>query len=256
MWGKRRLGTFPCDGVSSHDRPTKGEMAPTRLRRAAARRAEDPVFWSGAVQLLKTVAAAVIAWLLATEVFDLPQSFLAPWSALLVVHATLYRTFSQGARQVAAAVLGVVLAWAVGNVLGLDATSVAVVLALGLLLGAHRAFGDEATAVAATALIVLTTGFSDDDNMLVFRLFDTAIGIVVGLVINLLVWPPLRRRTTIAAIDVIDDRLGALLRTSPPVSDAGTTGTWWTAGWNARGRSTTTSTVPGHWCGKPRRAPG
>ena len=61
------------------------------------------------------------------------------------MHATLYRTFSQGARQVAAAVLGVVLAWAVGNVLGLDATAVAVVLAVGLVLGARRWFGDEAT---------------------------------------------------------------------------------------------------------------
>ena len=37
---------------------------------------------------------------------DLPQSFLAPWAALLVVHSTVYRTFAQGARQVGAAVVG------------------------------------------------------------------------------------------------------------------------------------------------------
>lgn len=181
-------------------------------RRSRVRnRATDPVFWTDMTQLGKTVAAAVIAWVLATSVLDLPQAFLAPWAALLVVNATVYRTFSQGARQVAAAVLGVVLAWAAGNTLGLDATAVAVVLTVGLGLGSLRWFGGEATTVAATALVVLTTGFSDDDNMLALRLLDTAIGIGVGLLVNLVVWPPLRRRTAISAMNAIDDEVGALL---------------------------------------------
>lgn len=175
------------------------------------RRSRDPVFYNDLTQLLKTVLAAVLAWLLATEVFALPQSFLAPWAALLVVHATVYRTFSRGLRQVAAAVVGVVLAWGVGNLLGLDTAAVVVVLALGLAIGALPWFGEEATAVAATALVVLTTGFSDDDSMLLARLGDTAIGVAVGLLINAVVWPPLRRRTAIAAMDRIDDRIGALL---------------------------------------------
>ncbi len=182
-----------------------------RAQTGARDRVRDPVFWTGVVQLLKTVLAGVLAWLVATEVFDLPQSFLAPWAALLVVHATVYRTFSGGARQVAGAVLGVLLAWAVGNLLGLDALAVAVVLSVGLVVGTHRLFGDEVGVVATTALIVLTTGFSDQHNMLVSRLLDTGIGIVVGLVVNLVVWPPLRRRTAIGALDSLDDDLGELL---------------------------------------------
>ncbi|MGZ8743667.1 MAG: FUSC family protein [Nocardioides sp.] len=172
---------------------------------------DDPVFWSEVIQVVKTAAAAVIAWLIATRVFELPQSFLAPWAALLVVHSTVYRSVSQGARQVVAAVAGVLLAWAVGNVLGLDTTSVSVVLLLGLVIGAFRWFGEERITVAATALIVLTTGFSDDDSMLLSRLADTAIGIMVGLAVNLLVWPPLRQRTAIAAMDALDNRIGQLL---------------------------------------------
>ncbi len=66
----------------------------------------DPLRWSEVLQLVKTVAAAVVAWVLASQVFALPQAFLAPWSALLVVHATVYRTFSRGLRQVTGAVLG------------------------------------------------------------------------------------------------------------------------------------------------------
>lgn len=171
----------------------------------------DPVFWTEVIQIGKTVAAAVLAWVVATRVFELPQSFLAPWAALLVVHSTVYRTFSQGARQVAATVLGVVLAWLVGNLVGLDPTAVGLVMLAGLVIGSHRWFGTEATTVAATALVVLTTGFSDNDSMLLFRLADTAIGIVVGLLVNVLVWPPLRRRTAVVAMDALDDRIGELL---------------------------------------------
>lgn len=188
-------------------------MSPTTPARRAAVASwlRDPVAWSRRTQLAKTVLAAVLAWLLASEVFGLPQSFLAPWAALLVVHATVYRTFSLGMRQVVGAVLGVLLAWAVGQVLGLDSWAVVVVLAVGLAIGSARWFAEEETAVAATALIVLTTGFAAHDAVLLSRLADTGIGIAVGLLVNAAVWPPLRRRTAVAAVDRVDDAVGRLL---------------------------------------------
>ena len=70
----------------------------------------DPIWWNDVLQLAKTVLAAVAAWVIAASVLDLPQPFLAPWSALLVVHATVYRTFSKGMQQVAATVVAVLLA--------------------------------------------------------------------------------------------------------------------------------------------------
>ena len=139
------------------------------------------------------------------------QSFLAPWAALLVVHATVYRTFSQGARQVGAAVVGVLLAWSAGNLIGPDVAALAAVVFLGLLLGRSRWLEGEATTAAATSLIVLTTGFSNDQHLLVDRLLDTGIGIAVGLIVNVTVWPPLRRRSAIAALDALDDHIGELL---------------------------------------------
>lgn len=171
----------------------------------------DPVGWTGLIQLAKTAVAAVLAWVLASQVFGLPQAFLAPWAALLVVHATVYRTFSRGVRQVGAAVLGVLLAWAVGNLWGLDTGAVSLLLVVGLLLGSLRWFRDESTTIAATGLIVLTTGVSDRSPVLVDRLLDTLIGIVVGLAVNLVVWPPLRDYSAARAIDGVDDRIGELL---------------------------------------------
>ena len=78
-----------------------GGARPVRARTCATRS-----WWTAVLQLVKTVVAAVVAWVLASQVFALPQAFLAPWAALLVVHATVYRTFSRGLRQVTGAVLG------------------------------------------------------------------------------------------------------------------------------------------------------
>lgn len=180
------------------------------LRRAVEDRIADPIWWNGVVQLAKTVLAAVTAWVVAASVLDLSQPFLAPWAALLVVHATVYRTFARGAQQVAATVVAVLLATAVGEALGLTTTSIAILLVIALVLGALPWLGAEATAIATTGLVVLTTGF-DDDVLLVARLLDTAIGVAVGLAVNVVVWPPLRRRTAVEAMDRIDDAIGELL---------------------------------------------
>ena len=187
-------------------------LSGTALRERFADTVRDPLKWTGLIQLTKTAVAAVAAWVVASQVLQLPQAFLAPWSALLVVHSTVYRTFSRGLQQVTGAVLGVLLAWAVGNLLGLSTVAVSVLLVAGLVVGSLRWFRDESTAVAATGLIVLTTGFSTRDTLLLDRLLDTSVGIVIGLAVNLLVWPPLRDYAAARAIDAIDDGVGELLR--------------------------------------------
>ena len=174
-------------------------------------RLRDPTWWTNALQIVKTVVAAVIAWVLAVYVFDIEQAFLAPWAALLTVHATVYRTFRRGAQQVGATVLGVLVAFALGSLLGLNALSLGLTILVALVAGSVRGLRAESTTAAATALVVLTTGASDEAGALLTRLADTGIGIAVGLLVNLLVWPPLRDRSAAAQVDAIDDRLGELL---------------------------------------------
>ena len=181
-----------------------------KLREQIDSRLGDPIWWNDVLQLVKTVLAAVTAWVIASSVLDLPQPFLAPWAALLVVHATVYRTFSKGTQQVAATVIAVLLATAVGEALGLTTEAIALLLVVALVLGSVPWVGAEATTIATTGLVVLTTGF-DHDVMLISRLYDTAIGVGVGLLVNVIVWPPLRRHTAAQALDRIDDGIGELL---------------------------------------------
>src|SRR3954452_9045525 len=181
------------------------------MLRSLADRLRDPVVWTNTSQLVKTVVAAVLAWILAVHVFHIPQAFLAPWAALLTVHATVYRTLRRGVQRVGASVLGVLLAFAAGTAFGVNALSLGVALLLGLLAGSVKGLRAETTTAAATALVVLTTGYSDDGEMLVARLLDTGIGIAVGMLVNLVVWPPLRDRSAARQVDAIDDELGELL---------------------------------------------
>ena len=174
-------------------------------------RLRDPLLWTDAAQIVKTAAAAVIAWVIAHDLLGIAQPFLAPWAALLTVHATVYRTMARGLQQVAATVLGVLLAFAAAAALGVSTASLAVVLLAGMAAGSMRRLRPESTTAAATALVVLLTGYADDAGMLVSRLLDTVIGIGVGLLVNLLVWPPLRDRSAARRVDRIDDELGALL---------------------------------------------
>jgi uncharacterized membrane protein YccC len=179
-----------------------------RTERAPGQGWRDPAMVGRGWQLVKTAVACVLAWVIVTDLLGLPESFLAPWSALLVVHSSVYRTFAQGARQVAGALVGVVLAWAVGTTLGVDAWSVGLVVLVGLVIGAGKAFEGESTTAAATALIVLTTGDSAEATQLLGRLADTGIGVLVGLAVNVVAWPPLWRHAAASAIDGLATRIG------------------------------------------------
>src|SRR5688572_632158 len=106
-------------------------------------RLRDPVLWTEVSQIAKTVAAAVLAWVIARDVVGIAQSFLAPLAALRTLHATVYRTFARGAQQVGATVLGVLLAFAAGSLLGVNAASLGVVLLVGMVAGATRSLRAE-----------------------------------------------------------------------------------------------------------------
>ena len=158
------------------------------------RHAPDPVALADWTQHAKTALAGVLAWVVAIDVLGLEQAFLAPWAAVLVVHATVYRTVSRAGQQVVATFLGVLLAWAAGGLLGVGPLGMGVMLAAAFLLGRHRWLIEESMTIATTGIVVLATNAIGQSHLLTGRLLDTTVGVVVGLAVNLVVWPPLRDR--------------------------------------------------------------
>jgi uncharacterized membrane protein YgaE (UPF0421/DUF939 family) len=173
-------------------------------------RLRDPITWAEASQLAKTVGAAVVAWVLAVHAFHLSQAFMAPWAALLTVRVTVFGTLRRAAQQAGASMLGVLIAAGASQVFGASALALGATVLVGMLAGAVPGLRAPMT-TATTAVVVLTTGYIGRSGMLADRLIDTGIGIAVGLLMNLLVWPPLRDRAAARHVDVIDDRLGELL---------------------------------------------
>ncbi len=181
------------------------------LRRAIS----SPVAHTDMLQVVKSTLAAIVAWVLADRVLGLHQAFLAPWVALLTLHATVHRTARRGVETVLAVVAGIALSFAVLQLLGASTWSLALALLTGLALARLPWLRHEGTLVATTALFVITTGEEASRtaavDVLPDRVLGTALGVLVAFLVNVVVVPPLHDDSAEEQVDRVNRRLGELL---------------------------------------------
>lgn len=167
------------------------------------------------IQAAKAAGAAGAAWLLARWVLHAPQPFLAPYAAVfLVVQVTVYRSVRDAGQQLAVVATGVLLALGVTVLTGSVVLGLVLVVLVGLLLGRLRVFGEHGQWVAVTALILVGQSgpaASSPVEALV-RLAEIGVGAAVGVVVNMLVLPPVYQRDASAALAGVTARLADLLR--------------------------------------------
>ncbi|MEU6119401.1 FUSC family protein [Streptomyces sp. NPDC047117] len=146
------------------------------------------------VQALKMAGAAIAAWALAGWWLKAPLALMAPWTALALVDATVYRSLRSGLQQICVIVIGAVwasLAMALANGSTLGAMMIALpVLAL---VGTYRRFGAQGVYGATTALFVITYGAYSLSEV-GHRMLETCIGAVIGITVNAFVFPPVHLR--------------------------------------------------------------
>ncbi|HEX7351166.1 FUSC family protein [Brachybacterium sp.] len=194
---------------SDQHQRTRGRPARLAARLAAA--ARSPEVLTDLLQILKAVTAATAAWWFADVVLDSEIAFLAPWTALLTVHATVYRSMSRGVQTTLASGLGVLVSFLIGHYLGVGLWTFALALLVGMCASRITWIRDEGVAVATTAIFVLGSGFGDQKPLLLDRLVEVAIGVAFGIVVNLLLVPPLRHRQAARHVDSINQRMGRVL---------------------------------------------
>ncbi|MCX5583431.1 aromatic acid exporter family protein [Streptomyces erythrochromogenes] len=150
-----------------------------------ARRRREPV----AVQALRSTAAAVISYVVALRLSSEPNPLTAPLTALLVVQVTLYSTLTTSIRRVNSVVVGVLIAIGFSALVGLTWWSLGLLILASLVVG-HLVRVDEfVPEVAISAMLVL--GVTQVADTAWDRVLETVIGAVVGLLVNLLLAPPL-----------------------------------------------------------------
>ena len=142
------------------------------------------------LQVLKSAAATILAWLVAGLIFPGALPVFAAIAALLVVQPSVNQSLSKALERSAGVIVGVVVAVLITLLLGSQSWVVlaAVVVAM-LVAWALRASSGTANQVAISALLVLALGASNPDYALE-RIVETLIGAAIGFVVNIAIVPP------------------------------------------------------------------
>lgn len=181
------------------------------LRHRIGQALNRPEVTTDALQILKSVVAATLAWWLAVEVLESQMPFLAPWVALLTVYPTVYQSLRRGAQTTVASWAGVGFSFVIGHFLGVGLWTFALALVVGLTASRIPWIRDEGVAIATTSVFVRGDGFTQQQPMLLDRIIEVTVGAAVGLLINLLLIPPLRDRQASRYVDHINLRMGRVL---------------------------------------------
>jgi uncharacterized membrane protein YgaE (UPF0421/DUF939 family) len=157
-------------------------------------------------RILKSTVAATLAWL-AAELIASPRPALASLAAIIVVQITVRATLTRSIQLTVAVTLGLGAALALGHLLGLHWWSIAIVVLAGLIAGELFRLGTLSAQVAISAMLALSLG----NGYGIERVVDTAIGAVIGVVVNALIAPPSHVSEASRTLRGLGEDLGALL---------------------------------------------
>jgi len=180
-----------------------------RMRLIASLRASSR---SPFLQVVKTSIAAILAWVTCMIVLNQPLPIFAAIAALLVVAPSVNQSVSKGIERSIGVIVGVLLAYAAGYAFGHSTIVVLSVIVISLLLAwAFRLSLGSANQIPISAMLVLALGLQTP-GYAVNRIIETVIGAAIGLLVNVLVIPPVLFRPAHAAVTGLATEIAALLR--------------------------------------------
>jgi hypothetical protein len=162
------------------------------------------------VRLGKTTFAAVLSFVVADWIGTSDAPVLAPLTALLVVQVTMYQTIAQGLQRVVSVLAGVLVAVAVAELVGLTWWSLGGIVAVSLVLGRLLRLGPQLLEVPISGMLILAVGGASD--VASSRVYETLIGAAVGVLVNLLIAPPLYLQSAGDAVAELASRMADLVR--------------------------------------------
>ncbi|MFE0460682.1 aromatic acid exporter family protein [Kitasatospora sp. NPDC058965] len=169
------------------------------------RRRREPLV----VQTARATVAAVLAYVAALALTGSSAPLLAPLTALLVVQVTLYATVTSGARRVVSVVAGVLVALGFTELAGLTWWSLGLLILVSLVLGHLLRVDEFVPEVAISGMLVLGVAHAAETAW--DRIAETLIGAAVGVLLNLVVPPPVYVQPAGEAIEELAARMSRLL---------------------------------------------
>ncbi|WP_100811046.1 MULTISPECIES: aromatic acid exporter family protein [unclassified Microbacterium] len=163
------------------------------------------------LQVAKSAIATVGAWLIADAIVQGPPPVFAAIAALLVVQPSLNQSFSKAIERSVGVIVGVVIASVLGIAFGEDTWVILVSIVVALIVAwLARATAGTANQVAISALLVLslgaaTPGYAFD------RVLETVIGAAIGIIVNVILVPPVAVAPAHRAVDALGEEVAASL---------------------------------------------
>ncbi|MGB5936178.1 MAG: aromatic acid exporter family protein [Ornithinimicrobium sp.] len=146
----------------------------------------------------RLTASAVVAYLLTIWLIDGPVDLTCSLTALLVTQTSARSSVKMGMVRVGAVVTGVMVAIGVSSWVGLTWWSLAMVIAVSLILAAILRLGDQALETPISAMLILAVG--GQEIAAETRVLTTLIGAGVGMSFNLLLPPRLPIDTAVKQV--------------------------------------------------------
>ena len=176
---------------------------PERVQRSVRR----ALLWPRLQLALKAGLAAGIAFAIAPF---MPGSaaeypYYAPLGALVAMYENVAGSMRQGLQTLVGLAIGIGLAFVLFSLGAPSPLTVAVVMGLGVILAGLPRIGSGRDWIPTAALLVLLVGGHNPDKFSFGYLLQMGVGVTVGIVVNLLVFPPLHFRA--AALSIAELRL-------------------------------------------------
>lgn len=163
-----------------------------------------------AVQSLKAAGAALLAWAVVGWWWQAPMALMAPWTAVVLVQSTVYRSLRAGVQQMVLIGLGTLLAAGAAVLTGNTMAAMALALPPAVLIGNYSRFGDQGVYAPTTAIFVLAYSTFSAASI-AHRLFEALVGAVIGIAVNALILPPVHLRDVRDSLDRLGRESAALL---------------------------------------------
>jgi uncharacterized membrane protein YgaE (UPF0421/DUF939 family) len=189
-------------------------MGPTAVRGEVARAWRSATSRDRLLLAAKTALAVGIAWAVAPYVPGVANDYpyYAPLGALVSMYPTLMGSARTGLQTLLGLAAGIVLATAVIATTGPSWWSIPVIVGIGVILSGSGWFGAGREYVPMAALFVLIIGGQDAETYSLGYLVQMAVGVVTGLLINVLVAPTLSSGAAAARISAFQREVAQRLR--------------------------------------------
>lgn len=186
---------------------TGGPSLLSRLWRTVSANIRAALLWPRLQLALKAGLAAGIAFAIAPY---MPGSaanypYYAPLGALVAMYEHVAGSVRQGVQALAGLAVGVGLAFVLFILGSPSPLTVGVVMAFGVILAGIPKIGAGRDWIPTAALLVLLVGGHDPDQFSFGYLLQMGVGVSVGILVNLLVFPPLHFRA--AELSIAELRL-------------------------------------------------